>query len=133
MRTSGRAGAMITAALAAWDLGRTPSKAQHSTTRPWRAVAGRLGRRAAWARLPGRGECRDSANGRAAEPDESRARPSPRCSRFPPAGAFPPVRDVALIGRGTRPYVNRLRLDRYDEKDFTTLVKAMTSDGLWML
>jgi len=41
----------------------------------------------------------------------------------------------AMIGRSAKPgpQRDRLRLDRYDEKDFTDLVMAMKADGLWFL
>ena len=53
---------------------------------------------------------------------------------FPPPGAFPPYRGSALVGRSERPSRDhRLRLDRYDERDFTELKAAMVADGLWLL
>ena len=57
---------------------------------------------------------------------------------FPPPGEYPRMRDVALLGRSSRPDKNpvgshRLRLDRYDEFDFDNLQAQMVADGLWRL
>lgn len=52
--------------------------------------------------------------------------------RFPRAGTYTAARDTALVGRSLRPFFgHRLRLDRYDERDFTSLREAMVADGLW--
>ena len=55
---------------------------------------------------------------------------------FPPAGAFVSSRATAVVGRATRPPsepVHRLRLDRYDQRDFAALVTRMGEEGLWLL
>ena len=44
------------------------------------------------------------------------------------------VRHATMIARAAKPTQrDRLRLDRYDEQDFTELVAAMKADGLWVL
>ena len=58
--------------------------------------------------------------------------------RFPAAGQYEGARRTALVGRSPRPDLDprrshRLRLDRYDEKDFDDLRAAMRRDGLWNL
>ena len=58
--------------------------------------------------------------------------------KFPPPGGFPDARTTAFVGRAARPDLDpkrshRLRLDRYDERDFDNLVAAMKAQGLWLL
>mmetsp|Transcript_48348 Transcript_48348/g.104740 ORF Transcript_48348/g.104740 Transcript_48348/m.104740 type:complete len:427 (+) Transcript_48348:161-1441(+) len=57
-----------------------------------------------------------------------------------PAGLFPAgaadakAKPQALVRRSARPdAAHRLRLDRYDERDFDNLTAAMKRDGLWLL
>ena len=57
---------------------------------------------------------------------------------FPAPGQYAAVRDRALVGRTPRPDIDprrshRLRLDRYDERDFSDLRGAMEKDGLWVV
>jgi len=50
---------------------------------------------------------------------------------FPLPGAYPAARATAFVGRSARPNRDhRLRLDRYDEKDFRAIDDAMRADGL---
>ena len=58
--------------------------------------------------------------------------------RFPPPGLYRAYRSTAFVGRTPRPdkdpaRSHRLRLDRYDEIDFSNLKHAMMEDGLWMM
>ena len=57
---------------------------------------------------------------------------------FPPPGLYRAYAKTALVGRTPRPdkdpaRSHRLRLDRYDDIDFTNLQQAMMEDGLWKL
>lgn len=58
--------------------------------------------------------------------------------RFPPPGLYRAYRSSALVGRTPKPdndpaRSHRLRLDRYDEIDFSNLKQAMVEDGLWVM
>lgn len=58
--------------------------------------------------------------------------------RFPRADLYVRSKETALVGRTARPEMDptrthRLRLDRYDERDFDELREAMSKDGLWLL
>ena len=49
-------------------------------------------------------------------------------------GRNAPDANGAAIGRSAKPVQrDRLRLDRYDEQDFTEIVTAMKADALWFL
>ena len=57
---------------------------------------------------------------------------------FPPPGLYHAYAKTALVGRTPRPdkdpaRSHRLRLDRYDEQDFSELKQAMMEDNLWVL
>ena len=55
---------------------------------------------------------------------------------FPPPakGAYAAVKATALAARAPNPRAerHRLRLDRYDESDFTALRTSMAEEGLWV-
>lgn len=56
---------------------------------------------------------------------------------FPPPGLYRAYAKTALVGRTPRPdkdpaRSHRLRLDRYDEQDFSELKQAMMEDNLWV-
>ena len=57
--------------------------------------------------------------------------------RFPAGGGYAANKANAIVGRTPRPDLDparshRLRLDRYDEKDFSDVKAAMEKDGLWV-
>ena len=57
--------------------------------------------------------------------------------RFPAGGSYVSNKATAIVGRTPRPDLDparshRLRLDRYDEKDFSDVRAAMEKDGLWV-